>query len=65
MNDMSKVEAMRAAREARDRAGSSRGSSAAEIEAAMRRYLSAEQYRELVEDPAEADGQRHQVDRGE
>jgi hypothetical protein len=49
MNDMSKVEAMRAAREARDRAGTSRGSSAAAIESAMKRYLSAGQYHEIAE----------------
>lgn len=49
MSDMSKAESMRAAREARDRAGTSRGSSAESVEAAMRRYLSAEQYHDLVE----------------
>lgn len=57
MNDMSKAEAMKAAREARDRAGTSRGSSAAAIESAMKRYLSAEQYHQLTEGapPAEDD----------
>lgn len=55
MNDMSKVEAMKAAREARDRAGMSRGSSASAIEAAMKRYLSAEQYHEIAEGGARAD----------
>lgn len=65
MNDMSKAEAMRAAREARDRAGSSRGSSAAAIESAMKRYLSAEQYHQLTEEPS-ADDERHEpIDRGE
>jgi hypothetical protein len=55
MNDMSKAESMRAAREARDTAGSSRGSSAAAIESAMRRYLSAEQYHQLEEPAPKAD----------
>ncbi|MCP3421947.1 hypothetical protein [Nocardioides pinisoli] len=65
MNDMSKAEAMRAAREARDRAGSSRRSSAAAIESAMKRYLSAEQYHQLTEE-APADDERHEpIDRGE
>ncbi|HEX5918357.1 MAG TPA: hypothetical protein VFY76_10910 [Nocardioides sp.] len=65
MNDMSKAEAMRAAREAKDRAGSSRGSSTTAVEAAMRRYLSAEQYRELAEDAPAPDVKHEPVDRGE
>ena len=60
MNDMSKTEAMRAAREARDIAGASRGSSAAAIEAAMKRYLSAEQYHESVEGAPSADEEQGQ-----
>ena len=60
MNDMSKAEAMRAAREARDIAGSSRGSSAAAIEAAMQRYLSAEQYHEIAEGAPRADEEQGQ-----
>lgn len=63
MNDMSKAEAMRAVREARDRAGSSRGSSAAAIEAAMKRYLSAEQYHELVEEARPKAEEQEQADR--
>ena len=54
MDGMSKAESMRAAQEARDRAPSPRGSSAPAIEAAMRRYLSAEQYHELMEDEPRA-----------
>lgn len=50
MNDMSKVEKARTAREATDHvAASRRTSSAAAVEAAMQRYLSAEQYHELKE----------------
>lgn len=63
MNDMSKAEAMRAAREARDRAGTSRGASAAAVEAAMKRYLSAEQYHQLEEDAGPGDEKREQDDR--
>lgn len=62
MNDMSKVEAMRAAREARDRAGSSRGSSASAIEAAMKRYLSAEQYHEIAEGAPRTEEKKEQDD---
>ena len=62
MNDMSKVEAMKAAREARDRAGTSRGSSASAIEAAMKRYLSAEQYHEIAENAPRADEEQEQDD---
>ena len=62
MNDMSNVEAMKAAQEARDRAPSPRGSSSTAIEAAMRRYLSAEQYHELGE-RTQAAGQQESVDR--
>ena len=63
MSDMSKVEAMRAAREARDRAGASRGSSASAIEAAMKRYLSAEQYHEIAEGAPHTDEEKEQDDR--
>jgi hypothetical protein len=62
MNDMSKAESMRAAREARDRAGSSRGSSAAAVEAAMQRYLSAEQYHEIAEGASRVDEEQEQDD---
>jgi hypothetical protein len=55
MDSMSKAEALKAAREARDRAPGPSGSSSAAIEAAMRRYLSAEQYHELMEDDRPAD----------
>ena len=63
MNDMSKAEAMRAAREARDIAGSSRGSSAAAIDAAMQRYLSAEQYHEIADGAPRAEGEQERDDR--
>lgn len=65
MDDMSKAEALRAAHEARERAGSSRGSWATTVEAAMRRYLSAEQYHELAADAPSAEEDRAPVDRGE
>ena len=65
MNDMSKAESMRAAREARDRVGSSRGSSVTAVEAAMRRYLGAEQYHALAEGIPRADDEQGPVDRGE
>ena len=55
MDGMSKAESLKAAREARDRVPSPQGSSASAIEAAMRRYLSAEQYHELMEDEPAAD----------
>jgi hypothetical protein len=59
MGDMSKAEAMRAAREARDRDVSSpRTSSTSAIEAAMKRYLSAEQYHELNEEARAAEQER-------
>jgi hypothetical protein len=59
MSDMSKAEAMRAAREARDRDVSSpRTSSTSAIEAAMKRYLSAEQYHELNEEARAAEQER-------
>lgn len=63
MNNMSKAESMRAAREARDRVGSSRGSSAGAVEAAMRRYLSAEQYHQLDKGAESTTEQPEQVDR--
>jgi hypothetical protein len=50
MNEMSKAEASSAAREAQDRVVSSpRTSSTTAVEAAMKRYLSAEQYHQLSE----------------
>ena len=59
MSDMSKTEAMRAAREARNRGVSSpRTSSTTAIEAAMKRYLSAEQYHELNEEARTAEQER-------
>jgi hypothetical protein len=64
MDDMSKAEALKAAHEARERAGSSRGSWATTVEAAMRRYLSAEEYRQLAESAPPGDEQEP-VDRGE
>ena len=56
MGDMSRTDAARAAQEARDRTPGPRGSSSTAIEAAMRRYLSAEQYHELMEDDRPKDG---------
>jgi hypothetical protein len=59
MSDMSKVEKARTAREATDHVAASRpSSSAAAVEAAMQRYLSAEQYHELNErqEPATEQG---------
>jgi hypothetical protein len=59
MSDMSKSEAMSAAREARDRVVSSpRTSSKTAVEAAMKRYLSAEQYHELSEKERHAEQER-------
>ena len=53
MNDMSNAESMRATREARDRVASSpRSSKADAMEAALKRYLSAEQYHQLAEEEA-------------
>jgi hypothetical protein len=50
MNGMSKAEAMRAAQEARDAVVSRPGSSSSSArEAALKRYLSAEQYHEVAE----------------
>ena len=50
MNGMSKAEAMRAAQEARDAVVSRPGSSSTSArEAALKRYLSAEQYHEVAE----------------
>jgi len=56
MNDLSKVEKARAAREARDIVASSQGgSSQSAVAAALRRYLSAEQYHERrVEDASDS-----------
>ncbi|MBD3924457.1 hypothetical protein IEZ26_07500 [Nocardioides cavernae] len=61
MNDMSRAEAMSAAHEAKDRVGSSRGSSVTAIEAAMRRYLSAEQYLEVAESARLATDEQEQA----
>jgi hypothetical protein len=48
MNDMSSVEKARAAREARDTVAAAPPSHHAEaVDSALKRYLSAEQYREL------------------
>ncbi|WP_107772249.1 hypothetical protein [Nocardioides sediminis] len=59
MSDMSKAEAMKAAREARDRVASApRTSSTSAVEAAMKRYLSAEQYHELNEETRIAEQER-------
>lgn len=59
MSDMSKAEAMKAASEARDRVTSSpRTSSTSAVEAAMKRYLSAEQYHELSEETRTAEQER-------
>jgi hypothetical protein len=56
MNDMSKVEQMKAAREAQDRVVSApTTSSRTAVEAAMKRYLSAEQYHELAEERDQRD----------
>lgn len=64
MNDTSKVEAMKAAREAQDRVVSSpRTSSTTAVEAAMKRYLSAEQYHELAEESRTTEQER--TDRGD
>lgn len=50
MSEMSKAEAASASREAQDRVVSSpRTSSTTAVEAAMKRYLSAEQYHQLNE----------------
>lgn len=65
MNDMSKAEAMKAASEAKDRVGSSRGYSTSAVESAMRRYLSAEQYHQLEETAPKTDEDREQGDRKE
>ena len=50
MNDMSSVEKARAAREARDTVATSPPSHNADaVDSALRRYLSAEQYRDLLD----------------
>ncbi|WP_374455634.1 hypothetical protein [Nocardioides sp.] len=59
MSEMSKAESMRAAREAQDHVVSSpRTSSTSAVEAAMERYLSAEQYHELSEEARAAEQER-------
>jgi hypothetical protein len=64
MNDMSKLENARAAREARDSVVSSPGgSSAAAVAAAMRRYLGAEQYHELRGEEEQPETQPEPADR--
>ena len=63
MFDMSKVEKARTDREATDHVAASRpSSSSAAVEAAMHRYLSAEQYHELKErqEPATEQGSTDQ-----
>ena len=56
MSERSKAEGMSAAREARDRVVSSpRTSSTTAVEAAIKRYLSAEQYHELSEESRTAE----------
>lgn len=63
MNDMSKLENARAAREARDSVASSPGgSSAAAVAAAMRRYLGAEQYHELRSEEEQSENQPEPAD---
>jgi hypothetical protein len=63
MNDMSKLENARAAREARDSVASSPGgSTAAAVAAAMRRYLGAEQYHELRSEEEQAENQPESAD---
>jgi hypothetical protein len=64
MGDMSKVEKAKAAREATDHVAASRpSSSAAAVEAAMHRYLSAEQYHELNERQEPATTEQGPTDR--
>ena len=66
MSDMSKLEKARAACEARDSVASSpAGSSAAAIAAAMRRYLSAEQYHELKDEHERSERQPEPTDHAE
>ena len=57
MNDYRRIENASAAREARDAAGRPRprGARSDEIDAALMRYLAAEQYHEKVEETREAD----------
>lgn len=56
MSDMSRSEKARAAAEARDAVATRpAGSSAAAVAAAMRRYLSAEQYHDLQEEKEETE----------
>lgn len=65
MNDTSRVEAMRATTEARDRVGSSRRSSKADaMEAALKRYLSAEQYHQLAEEKPDGEQGTDEKDHG-
>jgi hypothetical protein len=59
MNDISKLENLRAGHEARDSVASSHeGSSAAAVTAAMRRYLGAEQYHELKGEQGQSESQQ-------
>ena len=63
MSDTSKLESARAAREARDSVVTSPGgSSSAAVAAAMRRYLSAEQYHELREDEGQSASKQNPTD---
>lgn len=66
MSDMSKVEKAEAAREARASVASAQaGSSSAAVAAAMRRYLSAEQYHELKGEQHTSESRREPADQAE
>jgi hypothetical protein len=65
MNDTSKLEDARAAREARASVGPSHGgSSTAAVAAVMRRYLTAERYHELQADEAQPAREQDSADNG-
>ena len=65
MNDTSKLEDARAAREAGASVGSWHGgSSTAAVAAAMRRYLTAEHYHELQADEAQPAREQDSADNG-
>ena len=59
MNDIQGIENAATTTEARDAAGRAhpRGARTGDIEAAMMRYLAAEQYHEKVEETREAEGE--------
>ncbi|MBF4764519.1 hypothetical protein ISU07_15405 [Nocardioides islandensis] len=61
MSDMSKLEKAKAALEARDSVARA-GSSSAAVAAAMRRYLSAERYHELKDEPHTPESRRDPAD---